>query len=42
MKTFITNSYNNIASLTLGLWLLCGVMLLLAAGSFLQGEGSNH
>ena len=33
--------YDNLASLTLGLWLLCGVMLLLAAGSFLQGEGSS-
>jgi len=41
MKTFITNSYNRLASLTLGLWLLCGVMLLLAIGSFLQGEGSR-
>jgi len=41
MKTFITNIYNRLASLTLGLWLLCGVMLLLAAGSFLQGAGSS-
>lgn len=32
--------YENISSLTFGLWLLCGVMLFLAAGSFLQGEGS--
>lgn len=32
--------YDNLASLTLGLWLLCGVMLFLAAGSFLQREGS--
>ena len=40
MKIFYTNIYNRLASLTLGLWLLCGVMLLLAAGSFLQGEGS--
>jgi hypothetical protein len=41
MKNILINSYNRLASLTLGLWLLCGVMLLLAAGSFLQGEGSN-
>ncbi|NVO00566.1 MAG: cytochrome c biogenesis protein ResB [Geobacteraceae bacterium] len=32
--------YDNLSSLSLGLWLLCGVMLFLAAGSFLQGEGS--
>ena len=41
MKNIITDIYNRLASLTLGLWLLCGVMLLLAAGSFLQGEGSS-
>ena len=33
--------YTRLASLTLGLWLLCGVMLLLAAGSFSQGRGSS-
>jgi hypothetical protein len=33
--------YNRLASLTLGLWLLGGVMVLLATGSFLQGEGSS-
>ena len=33
--------YNKIASLTFGLWLLGGVMFFLAAGSFLQGEGSS-
>lgn len=32
--------YNRLASLTLGLWLLFGVMLFMAVGSFLQGEGS--
>jgi hypothetical protein len=32
--------YNDLASLTLGIWLLGGVMFFLAAGSFLQGEGS--
>jgi hypothetical protein len=32
--------YQNLASLTLGIWLIAGVMLFLAAGSFLQGEGS--
>jgi len=37
----LASIYNRLASLTLGLWLLCGVMLLLAAGSFLQGRGSN-
>jgi len=41
MKAFITKIYNQLASLTLGLWLLSGVMLLLAAGSFLQGEGAS-
>jgi len=41
MKFFFANIYNYLASLTLGLWLLCGVMLLLAAGSFLQGQGST-
>ena len=33
--------YNKLASLTFGLWLLVGVMLFLAIGSFLQGEGSS-
>jgi cytochrome c biogenesis protein ResB len=32
--------YQRLASLTFGLWLLGGVMMMLAAGSFLQGEGS--
>jgi ResB-like family protein len=32
--------YNRLASLTFGLWLLAGVMLFMAIGSFLQGEGS--
>ncbi len=32
--------YDKIASLRFALWLLGGVMLFLAAGSFLQGEGS--
>lgn len=32
--------YQQLASLTLGIWLIAGVMLFLAAGSFLQGEGS--
>lgn len=41
MKAFLASCYNHLSSLTLGLWLLCGVMLLLAAGSFLQGEGSR-
>lgn len=41
MKDFIQNIYDRLASLTLGLWLLGGVMLLLAIGSFLQGEGSS-
>ncbi|HXC92494.1 MAG TPA: cytochrome c biogenesis protein ResB [Geobacteraceae bacterium] len=41
MKVFLTNIYCRLASLTLGLWLLGGVMLILAAGSFLQGEGSS-
>lgn len=41
MKIFMAKIYNFLASLTMGLWLLCGVMLLLAVGSFLQGEGSN-
>ena len=40
MKTFLQTIYNCFASLTLGLWLLGGVMFFLAAGSFLQGEGS--
>jgi len=40
MKEMLQNLYQRFASLTLGLWLLGGVMLLLAAGSFLQGEGS--
>lgn len=41
MKAVLQNIYNRLASLTLGLWLLGGVMLLLAAGSFLQGERSS-
>lgn len=41
MKNILNNLYNRFASLTLGLWLLGGVMLFLAAGSFLQGEGSS-
>lgn len=41
MKEVLQNIYNRLASLTLGLWLLGGVMLLLAIGSFLQGEGSS-
>jgi len=40
MKDHLLNIYTRFASLTLGLWLLGGVMLALAAGSFLQGEGS--
>lgn len=40
MKDLLQNIYNRLASLTCGLWLLGGVMLLLAAGSFLQGKGS--
>lgn len=32
--------YQKLASLTLGIWLIAGVMLFLAAGSFLQGERS--
>jgi hypothetical protein len=35
-----TALYNRLASLTFGLWLLGGVMLFMAVGSFLQGEGS--
>jgi hypothetical protein len=35
-----TAIYNRLASLTFGLWLLGGVMLFMAFGSFLQGEGS--
>ncbi len=41
MKELLQNIYNRLASLTLGLWLLGGVMLFLAAGSFSQGEGSS-
>jgi ResB-like family protein len=41
MKGLVQYLYNKLASLTLGLWLLGGVMLFLAAGSFLQGEGSS-
>ena len=40
MKVLLQNIYQCLASLSLGLWLLGGVMLLLAAGSFLQGKGS--
>lgn len=35
-----TSIYNRLASLTFGLWLLGGVMLFMAVGSFIQGEGS--
>ncbi len=41
MKQFLLTSYNRLASLDLGLWLLAGTMLFLAIGSFLQGEGSS-
>jgi len=41
MKQFVLTTYRRLASLTLGLWLLGGVMLFLAIGSFLQGEGST-
>ena len=41
MKEVLQSIYSRLASLTFGLWLLCGVMLLLAVGSFLQGEGSS-
>jgi hypothetical protein len=40
MKDFLLKIYNRLASLTFGIWLLVGVMGFLAAGSFLQGEGS--
>lgn len=40
MKDLLQNIYQRLASLTLGLWLLGGVMLFLAAGSFLQEKGS--
>lgn len=40
MKGLLQIIYQSLASLTLGLWLLGGVMLFLAAGSFLQQEGS--
>jgi cytochrome c biogenesis protein ResB len=36
----LLNLYNRLASLSLGIWLIAGTMLFLAAGSFLQGEGS--
>jgi len=39
--TLLRNIYQRLASLALGLWLLGGVMLFLAIGSFLQGEGST-
>jgi len=41
MKDLAQDLYNKLASLSLGLWLLGLVMLLLATGSFLQGEGSS-
>jgi hypothetical protein len=41
MKDLLLNIYNRLASLTLGLWLLGGVMFFLGVGSFLQGEGSS-
>ena len=41
MKNLLHSIYNRLASLTLGNWLLGGVMLFLAIGSFLQGEGST-
>jgi len=41
MKQFALTTYQRLASLTLGIWLLGGVMLFLAIGSFLQGEGST-
>lgn len=41
MKELLKKTYDYLASLTLGLWLLGGAMLLLAVGSFLQGEGSS-
>lgn len=40
MNNLLRTIYTGLASLTLGIWLLGGVMLLLATGSFLQGEGS--
>lgn len=40
MPNALQSLYDRLASLTLGLWLLVGVMLLLACGSFLQAEGS--
>ena len=33
--------YQQLASLTLGIWLIAGVMVFLAVGSFSQGEGSS-
>jgi hypothetical protein len=41
MKELHQNIYQRFASLSFGLWLLGGVMFFLAAGSFLQGEGSS-
>ncbi len=41
MRYLFRAIYTRLASLTLGLWLLGGVMLFLAIGSFLQGEGSS-
>ncbi len=40
MKKLFADIYNRFASLTFALWLLGGVMLFLAIGSFLQKEGS--
>lgn len=41
MKALANKIYNSLASLTFGLWLLVGVMIFLACGSFLQDEGSS-
>src|SRR6185369_3562174 len=41
MKDSAQKLYNHLASLNFGLWLLVGVMLFLATGSFLQGEESS-
>jgi hypothetical protein len=41
MKNLLRTTYSRLASLTFGIWLLGGVMVFLAVGSFLQGEGSS-
>jgi cytochrome c biogenesis protein ResB len=41
MKALLRTIFTRLASLSLGIWLLVGVMLFLAIGSFLQGEGSS-